>query len=116
MDATGKILRVLGRQEEIPGENITLSVDASLSETVAHAFPPGEKGAVVITKPSTGEVLALYSAPVFDANKFSLGMSTGEYTSLLNDPNRPMFNRAISGTYPPGSTFKIVLALGGLEE
>jgi len=116
VDATGKILRVLGRQEEIPGENITLSVDASLSETVARAFPPGEKGAVVVLKPGTGEVLALYSAPTFSANRFSLGMSTGEYTALLNNPDRPLFNRVIGGTYPPGSTFKIVLALGGLEE
>jgi penicillin-binding protein 2 len=116
VDATGKILRVLGRQEAIPGEDISLSVDASLSETAAHAFPAGEKGAIVITKPSTGEVLALYSAPTFDANKFSLGMSTGEYTSLLNDPDQPLFDRAISGVYPPGSTFKLVLAVGGMEE
>ncbi len=116
VDATGKILRILGRQEAIPGEDITLSVDAALSETAAHAFPPGEKGAIVITKPETGEVLALYSAPAFDANKFSAGISTGEYNSLLNDPDRPMFDRAISGTYPPGSTFKIVLAIGGLQE
>ncbi|MCX6793828.1 MAG: penicillin-binding transpeptidase domain-containing protein [Candidatus Gottesmanbacteria bacterium] len=116
VDATGKILRVLGRQEEIPGEDITLSVDASLSETVARVFPPGEKGAIVVTKLGTGEVLALYSAPTFSANTFSSGMSTGEYTVLLNNPDRPLFNRAIGGTYPPGSTFKIVLALGGMEE
>lgn len=116
VDATGNILRVLGRQEEVPGENVTLAVDASLSEVVARAFPAGEKGAVVVAKPSTGEVLALYSAPTFSANMFSLGLSTGEYEALLNNPDRPLFNRAIGGVYPPGSTFKIVLALGGLEE
>lgn len=116
VDAAGKILRVLGRQEAVPGEDIVLSVDAGLSDTVARAFPPGEKGAVVVTKPSTGEILALYSAPTFSANKFSQGLSTGEYTALLNNPDRPMFNRAISGVYPPGSTFKIVLAIGGMEE
>ena len=116
VDATGKMLRVLGRQEAIPGENITLSVDAALSQTAAQAFPAGEKGAIVITKPTTGEILALYSAPAFDANKFSLGMSANEYTNLLNNPDRPLFDRAISGVYPPGSTFKIVLALGGIEE
>ncbi|MCX6792396.1 MAG: penicillin-binding transpeptidase domain-containing protein [Candidatus Gottesmanbacteria bacterium] len=116
IDATGKVLRVLGRQEAIPGEDITLSVDASLSEAVAHAFPVGEKGAIVVSKPSTGEVLSLYSAPTFSANRFALGMSTGEYTALLTNPDRPLFNRAIGGTYPPGSTFKIVLALGGMEE
>jgi penicillin-binding protein 2 len=116
VDAAGKILRVLGRQEAIPGEDIVLSVDASLSEAVAHAFPAGEKGAIVVSKPNTGEVLSLYSAPAFSANKFSLGLSTGEYTALLNNPDRPMFNRVISGTYPPGSTFKIILAIGGMEE
>jgi penicillin-binding protein 2 len=116
IDATGKVLRVLGRQEAIPGEDITLSVDASLSEAVAHAFPAGEKGAIVVSKPSTGEVLSLYSAPTFSANRFSQGLSTGEYTGLLTNPDKPLFNRAIGGTYPPGSTFKIVLAIGGLEE
>jgi penicillin-binding protein 2 len=116
VDATGKVLRVLGRQEAIPGEDITLSVDAALSEASARAFPEGEKGAIVVSKPSTGEVLAIYSAPTFSANKFALGMSTGEYTELLTNPDRPLFNRAISGTYPPGSTFKIVLAIGSMEE
>lgn len=116
VDAAGKILRVLGRQEELPGENITLSVDAVLSEAVARAFLPGEKGAVVVTKPSTGEVFALYSSPSFSPNKFSLGMSQGEYEGLLNNPDQPLFNRAIAGVYPPGSIFKIVLALGGMEE
>jgi penicillin-binding protein 2 len=107
IDATGKMIRVLGRQEAVPGENITLSVDAALSETAAHAFPVGEKGAIVITKPTTGEVLALYSAPTFDANDVS---------PFINDPDQPMFDRAISGVYPPGSTFKLVLSVGGLEE
>jgi len=116
VDASGNILRVLGRQEEIPGEDITLSVDVALSEAVAHAFPAGEKGAVVVAKPSTGEVLALYSSPVFSANRFSQGMSEGEYTALLDNPDQPLFNRAIGGVYPPGSTFKIVTALAGLEE
>jgi len=116
VDAGGKILRVLGRQEEIPGEDITLSVDANLSEVAAKAFPVGEKGAVVVSKPATGEILALYSAPMYSANKFSLGMSQGEYQALLANPDQPMLNRAISGVYPPGSTFKIIMAIAGLEE
>lgn len=116
VDAGGKILRVLGRQEEIPGENITLSVDAALSEVSAKAFPAGQKGAIVVTKSSTGEILTLFSSPPFSSNKFSLGMSEGEYDSLINNPDQPMLNRAIGGTYPPGSTFKIVMGLAGLEE
>lgn len=116
VDASGKILRVLGRQNEIPGEDITLSVDANLSEAAARAFPTGEKGAIVVSKPTTGEILALFSSPTYSANKFSLGMSQGEYESILNSPDQPMLNRAIGGTYPPGSTFKIVMGIAGLEE
>lgn len=116
VDASGKILRVLGRQEEIPGQDITLSVDAMVSEAAAGAFPAGEKGAVVVSKPTTGEILALYSSPVISANKFSLGMSQGEYEALLGNPDQPMLNRAIAGVYPPGSTFKIIMGIAGLEE
>jgi len=116
VDAMGNILRVLGRQEEIPGENITLSVDAGLSEAVGRAFPAGQKGAVVVSKPSTGEIFALYSSPAFSANQFSLGLSQEEFSSLSDNPDRPMFNRAIGGVYPPGSTFKIVTSVAGLEE
>lgn len=115
VDASGKILRILGVQEEIPGEDITLSVDANLSEVAAHAFPAGEKGAIVISKPSTGEILALYSNPNFSANSFSEGMSSGEYAALMNNPDQPMLDRAIAGTYPPGSTFKIIMGIAGLE-
>lgn len=116
VDAGGHILRVLGRQEEIPGEDVTLSVDANLSEAAARAFPPGEKGAIVISKPTTGEIFTLYSSPTFSANKFSMGMSQGEYEALLNNKDQPMLDRAIGGTYPPGSTFKIVMGLAGIEE
>lgn len=116
VDAAGHILRVLGRQEAIPGEDIALSVDANLSEAAARAFPTGEKGAIVVSKPSTGEILALYSSPIFSANKFSMGMSQGEYEALMQSPDQPMLDRAIGGTYPPGSTFKIVMGLAGLEE
>ncbi len=116
VDAGGKIIRVLGRQEEIPGQNITLSVDAAISDAAAAAFPAGEKGAIVVAKPSTGEILALFSSPTFSANAFSLGISQGEYNALITNPDQPMLNRAIAGTYPPGSTFKIIMGLAGLEE
>jgi penicillin-binding protein 2 len=115
VNADGKALRVLGRQEELGGENITLAFDAVLARVAAQAFPPGEKGAIVVSKPATGEVLALYSSPGFSPDAFSLGMSTQEYTSLMNNPDLPMFDRVIGGVYPPGSTFKIVTAMAGLE-
>ncbi len=116
VDATGRALRVLGTDNEIPGENITLSLDAKLTEAVYHAFPAGEKGAVVVSNPKTGEILALFSGPTFSLNDFSLGQSRQQYESLMSNPDRPMFDRAIGGVYPPGSTFKIVTGIGALEE
>jgi len=116
VNATGTIIRTLGRDPEIPGEDITLSIDASLQQVVADAFPKGEKGAVIVSKPDTGEILALYSSPTFDNNSFSQGLDQNDYEALLNNPDQPLFDRAIGGTYPPGSTFKIVIAIGALED
>jgi len=116
IDSSGKILRTLGRVEELAGENISLSLDAGLSRVAAQSFPPGEKGAVIVAKPSTGEILAMYSSPGFSPDSFTLGMSSTEYTALTDNPDLPMFNRAIGGVYPPASTFKIVTSLAGLEE
>lgn len=116
VNAQGKILRTLGRDKEIPGEDVILSLDIALQESVAANFPKNAKGAVVVSKPTTGEVLALYSYPSFDVNTFSDGLSAEEYEAVMNNPDRPMFNRAIGGTYPPGSTFKLVTALAALEE
>lgn len=116
IDASGKILRTLGREEELAGEDITLSLDAGLSVAAAKAFPPGQKGAVIVSKPESGEILAMYSSPGFSPEAFTVGMSQSEYDALTQNPDLPMFNRAIGGVYPPGSTFKIVTALAGLEE
>lgn len=116
VDARGNILRSLGRQEEIPGEDISLSLDAGLAQPISSLYPSGSKGAVIVTKPTTGEVLAMYSSPSFSPDAFSIGMSQSQYTKLLDDPDKPLFNRAIGGVYPPGSTFKIVTAMSALEE
>lgn len=116
IDSSGKILRTLGRVEELAGEDISLSLDAGLSKAAAEAFPVGEKGAIIVSKPSSGEILAMYSSPGFSPDAFISGMSQEEYEVLVSNPNLPMFNRAIGGAYPPGSTFKIVTAIAGLEE
>ncbi len=116
VDATGKILRILGRDKEIPGQDVYLSIDAQIQEAAATAFPAGEKGAIVVSRPSSGEILALYSSPSYDINNFSFGLSEDEYTKLIKDPDRPQFDRAIGGVYPPGSTFKLVTSLAALEE
>jgi len=116
VDAQGQILRSLGQQKEEPGEDMTLALDAGISLAAAKAFPPGAKGAVVVSKPATGEILGIYSSPSFSPDAFSAGMTVEEYRALAESPDSPMFNRAIGGVYPPGSTFKLVTALAGLEE
>ncbi len=116
VDSSNTILRTLGIDREMPGEDITLSVDAKLAEMTARVFPAGEKGAVVVTKPQTGEILALYSSPSFNPNKFASGLTQREYDTIVHDPDNALFNRSIGGVYPPGSTFKIVTSIAALEE
>lgn len=116
VDANGRILRVLGRDQELPGEDIHLSIDAHLSEVIAKAFPKQYRGAVVVTNPSTGEILAMYSSPTFSLNNFSLGMSQEDYEEFIENVNRPLFNRAIGGIYPPASTYKTLGSWAALEE
>lgn len=116
INSSGKITRTLGRVEEIPGEDIELSVDRGLALAAENAFPPGQKGAVIVSRPATGEVLALYSSPSLDTNIFTQSISQNNYDALIKSPDQPMFNRGIGGVYPPGSTFKMIIAIAGLEE
>jgi penicillin-binding protein 2 len=97
-----------------PGHNVYLSLDLDLQLLATRALE-GRRGAVVALDPWTGEILALVSAPKFDPNLFALGMSTTQFAELQNDPTQPLFNRAIRGAYPPGSTIKPMLALAALE-
>jgi penicillin-binding protein 2 len=116
VDATGAILRTLGVQKEEQGEDITLALDAGLAKAARDAFPQGEAGAVIVAKPQTGEILALYSSPSFSPNAFVAGLTTDAFQTITEDPDLPMFNRAIGGVFPPGSTFKIITAIAALEE
>lgn len=97
-----------------PGHNIHLSIDLDLQVTAFQALE-GRRGAVVAVDTRTGEILAFVSSPSFDPNRFPLGMSQTEYSALENDLDRPLFNRAIRGQYPPGSTIKPILSLAALE-
>ena len=97
-----------------PGDNIYLSLDLDLQRVASEALA-GKRGAVVAIDPNTGEILALVSTPSFDPNAFATGMSPSEFNALQNDPDRPLFNRAVRGSYPPGSTIKPMLALAALE-
>ena len=116
VEANGKVLRTLGRDREIAGQDITLSIDIALTEAAADAFPKGESGAVIGSNTQTGEILILYSSPSYNNNIFSAHIYSKTYQALLTVPDQPLFNRAIGGTYPPGSTFKILITLAALEE
>ena len=113
-NARGRILRVLERQDPVPGRNLFLTIDAKLQRT-AEAALGDENGAVVALDPATGAVLAMASMPGFDPNLFAGGIEAPAYRALLRSPARPLFNRAVSGQYPPGSTIKPFVGLAGLE-
>jgi penicillin-binding protein 2 len=114
VDAQSNKIRTLGKIDAVQGQNITLSLDADLQKTAYEAL--GEHaGAVVVSRARSGELLALVSTPSFDPNKLHAGLTTEDFNALFKAPDKPMFNRAVSGVYAPGSTFKIVTALAGLE-
>lgn len=115
VDSVGRKLRVLREVEEVPGSTIKLTVDLDLQEATVKAL--GERdGSVVALDPNTGEILAFVNQPSFDPNVFARGIRRDEWNVLLNNKHRPLNNRAIQGQYPPGSTFKIVVAAAALEE
>ena len=97
-----------------PGSNVYMSIDLDLQMIAIKALE-GRRGAIVAIEPWSGEVLALVSAPSFDPNLFAVGMTTAQYADLQGNPDKPLFNRAVRGNYPPGSTIKPMLALAALE-
>jgi penicillin-binding protein 2 len=101
-------------QTPAPGSNVYLSIDLDL-QMIANQALEGRRGALVALDPWTGEILAMISAPSFDPNLFAVGMTTRQYRELQDNPDNPLFNRAVRGAYPPGSTIKPMLALAALE-
>ena len=98
-----------------PGDNLLLTLDIEL-QTLATELMKDRRGAIVAIDPNNGDILAMISAPSFDPNMFAVGgMSRAQYASVAEDPDRPLFNRAVRGIYPPGSTIKPMLALAALE-
>lgn len=114
-NAAGRTLRVLDRTDPVPGQNVYLSVDVKLQQVAEEALGDNT-GAVVALDPRTGHVLAFVSVPTFDPNLFVNGIDVKTYRELSNSPLRPLFNRALNGRYPPGSTVKPFFALAGLQE
>jgi penicillin-binding protein 2 len=101
-------------ERPVAGQDLELALDIELQRVAEEAM--GERrGAVIALDPWTGDVLVLASLPTFDPNKFARGISAADYQALTGDPDEPLFNRALRGTYPPGSTIKPLMALAGLE-
>jgi len=113
-DANGHALRVLKEIHPTPGHDLWLTIDSRIQIAAEKAFE-GHRGALVAIQPNTGEILALVSEPGFDPNLFVTGISNKDFDTLQTSPDRPLYNRALRGLYPPGSTIKPFIALQGLD-
>ncbi len=115
VDALGRQLRILDEQESTPGHTLVLSVDLELQRAAEHAM--GDRvGAIVALDPRNGDVLAMVSEPSYDPNAFTGGIKPALWKELMGNPRHPLTGRATQGQYPPGSTFKIIVAAAALEE
>jgi penicillin-binding protein 2 len=113
VDSGGRAVRALSRTSPISGSNLVLKLDAKLQEVVFNAFGD-RRGALVAIEPGSGGVLAFVSKPGFDPNLFVDGIDQENWNELNTSPDKPMVNRALAGTYPPGSTFKPFMAMAAL--
>ena len=123
VDVTSRKVRTVGDIAPAqPGSNLTLTIDLGLQEATSKALlaaiekSGGQSGAALALNPKNGEILAMASLPTYDNNLFAQGISAREYGLLSEDENTPLVNKAITGLYPPASTFKIIPAVGALEE
>ena len=122
VDVSGRPVQLLGRQSPVPGNDLVLTIDKHLQEAAEQAIDAqlaivhANAAAAVVMNPQTGEVLAMVSRPAFNPNLFAGGISTQNWNVLNNNPYHPMDNKAITGEYPPGSTFKIVTGTAALAE
>lgn len=115
--AQGRLLRELTNEPPKPGQDVTLNIDIELTSMIHNLFNEKEKtGAVIVMNPKTGAVNALYSHPTFDSNIFSQPKLSDQVQNILKDEAQPLFSRATSGKFPPGSTIKPLVAAASLEE
>jgi len=122
VDALGKEKKIIAQEDPVDGSNLVLSIDLDLQAKFEEVLRTHldkiklKKGVGIALNPNNGEVLAMVSLPAFDNNVFARGIKPDEYRALLGDQDQPMYNRAISGEYPPGSTIKPVMSAAALEE
>ena len=115
VDSHGRDVGQLGQTLAIPGQDLRLTIDLDL-QRVAEQAMQGRNGAIVAMDPHTGEILAMVSRPTFDPNQFAVRLTKAYWSQVSSDPDHPMMNKAIQAQYAPGSTFKIIMSLAGLEE
>jgi penicillin-binding protein 2 len=113
--AQGRVLRVLQRTPPVAGRNLYLTLDSRLQDAAEKAFGD-HTGTAIAMNPRNGDILALVSMPTYDPNPFVNGIEQADYNALKDDENQPLFNRALRGQYPPGSTVKPFMGLAGLEQ
>lgn len=114
VNVMGRVIRELSRNDSISGDTLNLTIDRDIQKFTADRVRD-ESAAVVVMDIHTGEILSLTSTPAFDPNDFNLGISQKKYDVLLNDARKPLVNKSVQGEYPPGSTFKMIVALAALE-
>lgn len=114
VNAYGRIMKEIEKTDGIPGENITLTIDARLQEKAYDLFGEGS-GSAILLDVNTGEILAFVSAPSYDPNALSQGLNNADWKALTSNEKNPLINKAVAGQYSPGSTFKMLVALAGLE-
>lgn len=114
VESRGQVVEELDQVQASPGGDLTLTIDLELQQTAAEQLED-KVGAIVALDPRNGEIFAMASSPVFDSNLFARRLRQEEWQGLVNHPDHPLQNRAIQNTYPPGSVFKIVMALAGLD-
>lgn len=115
VNAKGLSVRELSREESTPGDDVSLTIDIRLEEFVTSKLDPRGAAAVIIDI-TNGDVLAMASTPAFNPNEFTQGVSSRYWNELMKNPARPLINKCISSQYPPGSTFKMMVALASLKE
>ncbi len=113
-NAYGRVIRELNREEGIPGNDAVLTIDKQLQEFAVRRMGE-ESAAAVVMDIHSGDILSMVSVPSFDPNNFASGISSADWKELVENPKRPLGNKAIAGQYPPGSTFKMIVALAALE-
>ncbi len=115
VNSHGKELGRIGEKLARPGQDLKLTIDLDLQQVAEQALE-GKNGAIVAMDPHTGEVLAMVSRPTFDPNQFSVRLTQSYWSSILNNPDHPLLNKAIQAQLAPGSTFKIIMSVAGLQE